>query len=166
MMNLSVLLAFLVYTLFFANDLIIGIFGVNASSGQNSSSIGVLPSTDFPTGEAINLPLEGSTEAHADCGWIIAAAGSTSPGFYTLPNFGSFNLGAGNIGQSNVGFNNIGFGNYGQSNIGRLNTGYWNIGYLNDGFNNTGALNTGTGSIGDQNSNNSNNNNTNNNLCL
>lgn len=120
-----------------------------------SSSIGVLPSGTFPTESAQNIPFEGITPVKADCGWSFAAAGSTFPGFYQVPNFGSFNLGSGNVGQSNVGFNNIGFGNYGQDNVGRLNNGNGNNGYMNDGNNNMGALNSGTSQIGDNNTGNS-----------
>lgn len=119
-------------------------------SGQ-SSSIGVLPNTKFPTENAPNLPFDGVHPVRADCGWNFAAAGTTSPGYYSQPNFGSFNLGAGNIGQSNVGFNNIGFGNYGRDNVGRMNTGTANVGYMNDGTSNLGALNTGNNQIGDNN---------------
>ena len=117
-----------------------------------SSSIGVLSTSSFPTESAANLPFNGTTEVKPDCGWIFAAAGSTAPGFYSVSNFGSFNVGSNNVGQSNVGYNNIGFGNYGQNNTGRLNNGFNNIGYLNDGYNNTGALNTRNNNIGDNNS--------------
>lgn len=116
-----------------------------------SSSIGVLSTASFPTTAAANLPMSGMAVVKSDCGWHYAAAGSTAPGFYTVPNFGTFNVGGENIGQANVGFNNIGFGNYGTDNTGRLNNGKANIGYLNDGKGNMGALNTGNSQIGDNN---------------
>jgi hypothetical protein len=116
-----------------------------------SSSIGVLSNSSFPSEASENLPFNGTTAVKPNCGWIYAAAGSTSPGYFIVPNFGTFNLGSNNVGQSNVGYGNIGFGNYGQNNIGRLNNGNNNIGYLNDGYNNTGALNTGNNHIGDSN---------------
>lgn len=117
-----------------------------------SSSIGVLSSSSFPSEASENLPFNGTTGVKPDCGWIYAAAGTTSPGYFAVPNFGTFNLGSNNVGQANVGYGNIGFGNYGENNIGRLNNGNNNIGYLNDGYNNTGALNTGNDIIGDANS--------------
>lgn len=116
-----------------------------------SSSIGVLSTAKFPTEAAENLPINGTVTIIPNCGWHYAAAGTTAPGFYTVPNFGTFNVGAGNIGQANVGYNNTGFGNYGTFNTGRLNNGKDNIGYLNDGSGNMGALNTGTFQIGDNN---------------
>ena len=116
-----------------------------------SSSIGVLSTSYFPNTNENNLPITGIVEVVCDCGWIYAAAGNTSPGYYSVPAFGTFNVGSGNIGQANVGYNNIGYGNYGTNNIGRLNNGNSNIGYLNSGTNNTGALNTGSWNIGDNN---------------
>lgn len=117
----------------------------------SSSSIGVLSTASFATESAQNLPFDGVSQVYADCGWSFAAAGTTAPGFYLVPNFGSFNLGVGNVGQSNVGVNNIGFGNYGTENVGRLNCGNGNVGYTNDGNGNTGALNTGNSQTGDTN---------------
>ena len=128
------------------------IFNSYALGGPGqSSSIGVLPTAAFPTINDQNVPISGVEEVVTDCGWIYAAAGTTSPGYYSVPNFGTFNLGSGNIGQSNVGYNNTGYGNYGTGNIGRLNCGNGNIGYLNDGNGNMGALNAGNMNIGDGN---------------
>lgn len=112
-------------------------------AGQ-SSSLGVLPTSLFSNQAARNVPLTGSGEAAGlDCGWTIAGAGSTAPGYYTVPMFAVFNMGAGNVGSGNVGYRNIGFGNYGVDNIGRLNTGTGNVGYLNGGSGNAGAFNEG-----------------------
>ena len=113
-------------------------------AGQ-SSSLGVLSTTLFSPQASINVALSGIIPVEAlNCGWNIAGAGSTAPGYYTLPFFSTFNLGSGNVGSSNVGFGNVGFGNYGTGNIGRLNTGTGNVGYLNGGSANAGAFNTGT----------------------
>lgn len=127
------------------------VFNSRAVLRAQSSSIGVVSTASFPNQNEQNIPISGVREVVTDCSWIYAAAGSTSPGFYSVPNFGTFNLGSGNIGQANVGYNNTGFGNYGQENIGRLNNGNGNIGYLNDGSGNMGALNVGADNIGDAN---------------
>ncbi len=122
------------------------IFHLRAQSfvPNSSSSLGVLPTSLFSTMATPNLPLQGAGEAVGlDCGWTFAGAGSTAPGYFTLPVFATFNLGAGNVGSANVGYSNVGYGNYGEANIGRLNTGTGNVGYLNGGNTNAGAFNTG-----------------------
>ncbi len=110
----------------------------------SSSSLGVLSTGLFSTSNAANVPLQGQgSAAGVDCGWSIAGAGSTEPGYFTVPRFATFNMGIGNQGSANVGYSNVGYGNFGEGNIGRLNTGTGNVGYLNGGSGNAGAFNTG-----------------------
>jgi len=121
------------------------------SQSTDSSSIGALNATFQASSGAINIPTSGVVSVRIDNGWKVAAAGSTLPGYFIVPNFALYNVGSGNAGQANIGHNNTGVANYGYRNTGRLNTGTGNIGYLNTGTGSIGALNQGSFLIGDNN---------------